>query len=70
VYFPKEIKELYLRGTIIIVLKLLYSVVEAGTHWRATYFKHYREKLYIITLTYDLCLFITTTKERFAIVKI
>jgi hypothetical protein len=28
----KEIEELYLKGTIIIVLKLLYSVAEAGTY--------------------------------------
>jgi hypothetical protein len=65
---PKEIKELYPRGTIIVVLKPLYGVAEAGTHWWATYFKHHREKLHMTTLTYDLCLLITTAKERFAIV--
>jgi hypothetical protein len=66
---PKEIEELYPRGTIIVVLKPLYSVAEAGTHWWATYFKHHREKLHITTLTYDPCLLITTAKERFAIVR-
>jgi hypothetical protein len=68
--FPKEIEELYLRGTIIVVLKPLYGVAEAGTYWWAIYFKHHREKLYITTLTYDPCLFITTAKKRFAIVGI
>ena len=65
---PKEIEELYPRGTIMVVLKPLYGVAEAGTHWWATYFKHHREKLHMTTSTYDLCLLITTTKERFAIV--
>jgi hypothetical protein len=51
-----------------VVLKPLYSVAEAGTHWWATYFKHHREKLHITTSTYDPCLLITTVKERFAIV--
>jgi hypothetical protein len=53
-----------------VVLKLLYNVAEAGTHWWATYFKHHREKLYMITSTYDPCLLIITTKERFVIIGI
>jgi hypothetical protein len=65
---PKEIEELYPRGTIMVVLKPLYGVAEAGTYWWATYFKHHREKLHITTSTYDPCLLITTAKERFAIV--
>jgi hypothetical protein len=69
-FLPKEIKELYPRGTIIVVLKLLYGVTEAGTYWWATYFKHHREKLYITTSTYNLCLLIITVKERFAIIRI
>jgi hypothetical protein len=52
-----------------VVLKPLYGVAEAGTHWWATYFKHHQEKLHITTLTYDPCLLITTAKERFAIVR-
>jgi hypothetical protein len=51
-----------------VVLKLLYGVAEAGTYWWVTYFKHHREKLHMTTSTYDLCLLITTAKERFAIV--
>jgi hypothetical protein len=31
-FFLKEIKELYLKGTIIVVLKPLYGVAEAGTY--------------------------------------
>jgi hypothetical protein len=69
-FLPKEIEELYPRGTIMVVLKPLYSVAEAGTYWWATYFKHHQEKLYMTTLTYDSCLLITTIKERFAIVRI
>jgi hypothetical protein len=51
-----------------IVLKPLYGVAEAGTHWWATYFKHHQDKLQMITSTYDPCLLITTLKEHFAIV--
>ena len=59
---------MYPTGTIIVVLKPLYGVIEARTHQWATYFKHYQEKLQMITSTYDPCLLITTSKERFAVV--
>ena len=62
-YLPKEIEELYPKGTIMIVLKPLYGIAEAGTHWWATYSKHRREKLHMTTSTYDPCLLITTAKE-------
>ena len=51
-----------------IVCKLLYRVLEAGTHWWATYYKHHKEKLLIVTSTYDLCLLVTTIKDMFRIV--
>jgi hypothetical protein len=53
-----------------IVRKPLYKIPEAGTHWWATYHKHYREKLAIATSTYNPCLLITTTKKAFGIVGI
>jgi hypothetical protein len=67
-YLPKEIEGQYPKGTIMVVLKPLYGVAEAGTHWWATYSKHHREKLLMATSIYDPCLLITTTKEQFSIV--
>ena len=54
------------------VVKPLYGLAEAGTHWWATYFKHHKEKLQMETSTYDPCLLITkgNEKQRFGIVGI
>jgi len=51
-----------------VVIKPLYGVPEAGTHWWATYHKHHKEKLSMVTSTYDPCLLITTIKEAFGVV--
>ena len=51
-----------------IILKPLYRVPEAGTHWFSTYHRYYTEKLKIATSTYDLYLLITTTKDAFGMV--
>jgi len=67
---PKEIKEHYPVGIIMVVLKPLYGVAEAGTHWWATYSRYYKDKLSIVTLTYNPCLLVTNTKDRFVIVGI
>jgi hypothetical protein len=53
-----------------VVLKPLYRVAEAGTHWWATYSKHHKEKLLMITSTYDLCLLVTITRKAFGIIGI
>jgi hypothetical protein len=53
-----------------IVHKLLYGIPEAGTHWWATYHKHHREKLAMVTSTYDPCLLIIITKAAFSVVGI
>jgi hypothetical protein len=53
-----------------IVRKPLYRILEAETHWWATYHKHHREKLAIATSTYNPCLLITTTKTAFDVVGI
>ena len=61
-HLPKEIKHLHPEGTIMVVIKPLYGIPEAGTHWWATYHKHHREKLSMETSTYDPCLLITKTE--------
>jgi hypothetical protein len=53
-----------------VVLKPLYGIAEAGTHWWATYSKHHKEKLLMDTSTFDPCLLITSTKTPFGIVGI
>lgn len=59
-HLPSQIKHLYPNGTIMIVLKPLYGIAEAGTHWWATYNTHHREKLHMISSSYDPCLLIST----------
>ena len=41
---------------IVKVMKLLYSVPEAGNHWFATYHIHHKDKLGMKESTYDSCL--------------
>ncbi|CCU76925.1 integrase and RNaseH domain-containing protein [Blumeria hordei DH14] len=65
---PIEIKHLYPLDTIMVIIKPLYGIAEAGTHWSATYNKHHREKLLMSTSTYDPCLLLTTSKDKFGIV--
>jgi hypothetical protein len=45
------------------VVKPLYGVAEAGTHWWATYHNHHLKKLQMITSTYDPCLLISDAKN-------
>jgi hypothetical protein len=61
-HLPKEIEHTYPRDTLMVVVKPLYRIAEAGTHWWATYSKHHKEKLLMTTSTYDPCLLITATK--------
>ena len=51
-----------------VVIKLLYGIAEASIHWWATYFNHHREKLGMVTSTYDPCLLIIESPDRFGIV--
>jgi hypothetical protein len=67
-YLPEQIRHQYPKDTIMVVLKPLYGIAEAGTHWWATYSKHHKEKLRMITSTFDPCFLITTTKAPFGIV--
>ena len=43
------------------VIKPLYGVPEAGNHWFAIYYTHYKEKLGIIESTYDPCFFYSSS---------
>jgi hypothetical protein len=67
---PKKIKDRFSPNTIIIVQKLLYRILKAGTHWWATYHKHHKEKLVIATFTYNLCFLIIIIKVAFGVVGI
>ena len=51
-----------------VVLKSLYEIAKAGTHWWATYSKHHKKKLLITTFTFDLCFLIITTGTPFGII--
>ena len=59
---------IYLLNTIIVILKPLYRIPKAGTYWWAIYYKYYKEKLFIIIFTYNLCFLITTKKKVFGLV--
>jgi hypothetical protein len=65
---PKEIQHLYPADSVMVILKPLYGIPEAGTHWFNTYHNHHTEKLDMVVSTYDPCLLITTTKQAFGIV--
>ena len=45
------------------VIKPLYGVAEAGTHWWATYYNHHLKKLQMTTSTYDPCLLISSSEN-------
>ena len=53
-----------------VILKLLYGIIEAGTHWWATYNKHHKEKLLITTSIFNPCFLIITTGTLFGIIGI
>ena len=65
---PREIEQIYPPGTIMEVIKPLYGIAEAGTHWWATYYKHHLTKLSMVTSSYDPCLLITKSDDIFGIV--
>ena len=66
---PDGLTHLYPPNTIMVVVKPLYGIAEAGTHWWATYSNHHKTKLSIETSTFDPCLLISTSdSEGFGIV--
>jgi len=42
---PSQLKDSYPVGTVMVVVKPLYRIAEAGAYWWSTYFKHHIEKL-------------------------
>ncbi|KAI0995095.1 hypothetical protein K3495_g13086 [Podosphaera aphanis] len=58
---PTELASDYPPDTIMIVRRPRYGIPEAGTHWWATYDKHHRENLRMVSSTYDPCLLYTTS---------
>ncbi|OWT43021.1 polyprotein [Pochonia chlamydosporia 170] len=64
---PEQLRGRYPEGTIMVVVKPLYGIPEAGTHWWATYSTHHREKLKMATSTYDPCLLISEC-DKFGII--
>ena len=65
---PREIAASYPRDIVMQVLKPLYGIPEAGTHWFGTYHKHHCEKLFMTPSMYDPCLLVTNTDKSFKIV--
>ncbi|KAF2185681.1 hypothetical protein K469DRAFT_466462, partial [Zopfia rhizophila CBS 207.26] len=61
---PHQIQHLYPKGTIMRVVKPLYGIAEAGTHWWATYSKHHHDKLNMKSSSFDPCLLITKDHSR------
>ena len=67
-YLPVKLKKKYPEGTILLFVKLLYGLAEAGNHWLATYLDYQKEKLGMEMSPYDVCLFITNDDgENFGI---
>ena len=67
-YLLEQICHQYPEDTIMVVLKLLYRIAEAGTYWWAIYSKHHKEKLLMTTSIFNPCFLITTTGTLFRIV--
>jgi hypothetical protein len=59
---PKELRNRYSAGIIIMVIKPLYGIAKAGAYWFAIYFKYYIEQLQMAILTYDPYLLVITNE--------
>src|SRR6266568_6572548 len=68
IYLLEQIRYQYPKDIIIVILKPLYGITKAGTHWWATYSKHYKEKLLMTTFTFNPCFLITTMGTPFGII--
>ena len=64
---PEQLRDRHPEGTIMTVIKPLYGIPEAGTHWWATYSTHHRGNLQMASSTYDPCLLISES-NKFGIV--
>ena len=56
---PAQLKDSYPTNTVMVVIKPLYGIAEAGAYWWSTYNKHHKETLCMVTSTYDPCLLIS-----------
>lgn len=56
---PTQLQQAYPKDTVMVVIKPLYGIAEAGAYWWSTYFKHHTDKLEMETSTYDPCLLIS-----------
>ena len=61
---PEQLKTAYPPSTVMVVVKPLYGIAEAGAYWWSTYHKHHTEKLLMRTSTYDPCLLISKPTEN------
>jgi hypothetical protein len=59
---PQELN--LLQGVLLKILRPLYGIPEAGTHWFRTYHNHYIEKLDLQQASYDPCLLFTTKSNN------
>ena len=64
---PAPLRNKHPQGTIMRVMKPLYGIAEAGTHWWATYSRHHIKKLSMMTSSFDPCLLISNS-DLFGIV--
>ncbi|KAK1912598.1 hypothetical protein P3342_004534 [Pyrenophora teres f. teres] len=60
---PIQLRKAYPQGTIMVVVKPLYGIAEAGAYWWSTYFKHHTTTLNMETSTYDPCLLISKATD-------
>lgn len=66
---PTQLKDSYPANTIMVVIKPLYGIAEAGAYWWSTYNKHHTDTLHMTPSTYDPCLLISKNgAECFGIV--
>ena len=60
---PAQLRGHYPEGTVMVVVKPLYGIAEAGAYWWSTYSKHHTTTLGMETSTYDPCLLISKTDD-------
>lgn len=70
-HLPAKLRKRYSEGTILHVVKLLYSLIKAGNYWFAIYLDHHKKNLGIEILFYDACLLIIKASgENFSIAEL
>ena len=58
----------YIFGTILYIIRPLYSFAEASVYWFYIYYSYYINKFGIKTLIYDLCLIIAKKNNCFGFI--